>query len=175
MAIRQRLSNSSQIRFWNKVVRTRSCWLWTAAKNEKGYGVFGLGQETDKAHRIAWRLINGLIPQGLFVLHRCDVPACVNPKHLFLGTNIDNVRDMIAKGRNSKPPAMGGWNKIFIPKSILNELGHRPDTELAKRMGVSKYVIQRTRRARAIKPHPPTTCFQSGQPHPRWGTCRKGG
>lgn len=82
------------------------CWLWTAALNTYGYGKMGRTREEgpEGAHRIAWRLLKGPIPLGMFVLHRCDMPACVNPEHLFLGTQADNIRDSVIKGRHSKPP-----------------------------------------------------------------------
>lgn len=90
-------------RFWAKVQKSSDCWIWTASKRNKGYGAFAYtwkGQMIhDRAHRFSYRLHLGDIPDGLFVLHRCDTPACVNPAHLFLGTNYDNVRDMHAKGR----------------------------------------------------------------------------
>lgn len=91
-------------RFWAKVQKTDTCWLWTASKRNKGYGAFAYVQDGrtvhDRAHRFSYRLHIGGIPPGMFVLHRCDTPACVNPNHLFLGTNQDNVTDMMRKGRN---------------------------------------------------------------------------
>ncbi len=74
-----------------------SCWEWKGGRHGKGYGQFG--NPTRKAHRVAWEMYCGPVSNGLHVLHRCDNPPCVNPKHLFLGTNLDNVRDKIAKGR----------------------------------------------------------------------------
>src|SRR4026208_1191601 len=71
--------------FWSKVQKTDSCWLWTGLKNHNGYGVFGGRQHRTTTHRKMWAMTNGLIPDGLFVCHRCDTPACVNPDHLFLG------------------------------------------------------------------------------------------
>lgn len=83
------------------------CWIFTGATNNFGYGIVGLGsrgQPNDRAHRITYRHFRGEIPDGMFVCHTCDVPSCCNPDHLFLGTNQDNVNDMIKKKRNSKPP-----------------------------------------------------------------------
>jgi len=87
-------------RFWAKVDRTDDCWLWTACRTTHGYGQFRPERSRGaQAHRVAWELTNGPIPAGMLVLHRCDNPPCVNPAHLFLGTQSDNMRDMYAKGR----------------------------------------------------------------------------
>jgi hypothetical protein len=86
--------------FWAHVKRTASCWLWLKCKDSHGYGLTSAGGGKHiRAHRRSWMLAHGEIPRGMFVLHRCDNPACVNPKHLFLGTHGDNMRDMYAKGR----------------------------------------------------------------------------
>src|ERR1700728_2715027 len=87
------------------------CWLWAGAVDSDGYGAICVGPDVKKergyatkirkAHRISYELFRGPIPDGLGVLHRCDMPCCVNPDHFFLGTNTDNVRDMIAKGRQN--------------------------------------------------------------------------
>ena len=86
--------------FWSKVHKDASgCWLWTAGKTTCGYGSIGVGTKVWTAHRLSWELNRSPIPEGLQVLHRCDVPACVNPDHLFLGTQLENIKDRDAKGR----------------------------------------------------------------------------
>ena len=90
-------------RFWSKVAirGPDDCWLWLAGTHSTGtvYGQFWLEGARHGAHRIAWRLTRGPVPEKLNVLHRCDTPLCVNPGHLFLGTNLENAADREAKGR----------------------------------------------------------------------------
>lgn len=79
------------------------CWLWTDALNTKGYGCFSINRVTKSAHRVSWALHNGgPPPEGLHVLHKCDVRSCVNPDHLWLGTNYQNTMDRHKKGRTAK-------------------------------------------------------------------------
>lgn len=87
---------------FNKFVREdpNGCWIWIGGKTSDGYGKFYLNGIKRRAHRVAWVIRNGQIPEGLNVLHNCDNPSCVNPDHLFLGTQIDNIIDMVSKGRN---------------------------------------------------------------------------
>lgn len=91
-------------RFWAKVRKTKSCWLWTGGPKNFPYGYIGytLRHKKNKrcyVHRFSWELHNGPIPTGLLVCHTCDTPKCVNPAHLFLGTSKDNLQDASRKGR----------------------------------------------------------------------------
>ena len=87
-------------RLAERVRRDGECLIWTGARDRDGYGVIGIGRDSQyRAHRVAFELAHGAIPAGLFVCHACDVPACVNPAHLFLGTARDNTQDMLRKGR----------------------------------------------------------------------------
>lgn len=92
-------------RFWGHVDKSGDCWLWTASRNKQGYGSFTLaapketGGRTTRAHRYAYEKTVGPIPDGLFLLHSCDNPPCVNPAHLRPGTASDNSEDASARGR----------------------------------------------------------------------------
>src|SRR5208282_854629 len=82
-----------------QTVPESGCWIWMGSINSSGYGNASHNRKTIRAHRLSWTLFNGLIPDGLWVLHKCDVPSCVNPSHLFLGTAGDNTQDALSKGR----------------------------------------------------------------------------
>ena len=124
------------------------CLYWRGYIDALGYGRFiALGE--NKAHRVSWILHNGEIPPGLKVLHKCDVRNCVNPAHLFLGTQADNVHDMMAKKRDRRVKLFGEAN----PMSVLNaqqvaqirqakECGEYQNA-IARRFGVSPMTISR--------------------------------
>ena len=136
-------------RFWEKIKvgNKDDCWEWQASKMSYGYGQFGISAgRVILAHRYSWMLHFGSIPNGLFVLHHCDNPACVNPNHLFIGTQKDNLHDMIRKGRAKNPPMpMGDSNpnaklSRHDVKDILNyfERGLATSRELRKLYDISK-------------------------------------
>lgn len=96
-------------RFWAKVDKSggpNACWPWTAHRLPAGYGTMGMGGHNTRhalAHRLAWIIENGWIPKGMLVLHYCDYPPCVNIRHLYLGTKVDNSRDAYLRGAPRKP------------------------------------------------------------------------
>jgi len=85
--------------FWEKVKKSEGCWLWTAGKNNRGYGQFRRMRKNTLAHRYSYLISVGEIPVGVFVLHKCDTPLCVRPSHLWLGSQKDNMTDCAQKGR----------------------------------------------------------------------------
>jgi hypothetical protein len=87
-------------RFWSKVAKGDECWVWTAYLDERGYGRVGFNGKVQYAHRVAYQLEVGPIPEGAHILHSCDNPPCVNPAHLRAGTRSDNMRDKVARGRD---------------------------------------------------------------------------
>ncbi len=126
---RQKIRKTLDERFWEKVQKSEGCWLWTAnttkdRNGNKRYGLLGAGRRGEGmlyAHRVSWELHFGAIPEGLLILHRCDTPACVNPNHLFLGTQTDNMQDMAAKGRqgNTGPVPGTGAKSTLSRRQIL--------------------------------------------------------
>lgn len=142
-------------RFWSKVNKNgptmphmdTSCWVWTMGYWRFGYGRFQLNwKKAVYAHRVSWELINGPIPVGLFVLHKCDNPPCINPAHLFLGTNTDNMRDMASKGRAGVKTGMDNPKTKLTPVQV-NEIRSRyiprkvSQRILAKEYGVTQTAI----------------------------------
>lgn len=124
-------------RFFEKVEKTSSCWLWKAHKNQKGYGMFHYKKDMS-AHKFSYLLHKGDVPKTMFVCHKCDTPSCVNPEHLWLGTNKENVQDSKDKGRNIRPTARGSLNH----NSKLDETSVREIKNLLKE-GMNKKEISR--------------------------------
>jgi hypothetical protein len=131
-------------RFWTKVQKTHSCWIWIGASGGDR-GRAGFRDEKGRfqnAARVSWRIHNGPIPYGKCVLHRCDNGMCVRPSHLFLGTRGDNNRDRDLKGRTAKgtdfPQAKLTENQVKTIKRMKNKCTR---TEIAERFGVGRTTI----------------------------------
>jgi hypothetical protein len=147
------VDRKTRLRFWKKVAldpNPASCWEWEAYRNKKGYGRFGLDGKMQKAHRVAWTLANGPIPEGegyhgICVLHKCDNPACVRPAHLFLGTNADNMRDKTEKGRQAKGEAHRKA-KLTAEDIYAIRADPRLQREIAADFGVSQTQVSRIKR-----------------------------
>jgi hypothetical protein len=113
------------------------CILWVGATDKAGYGRLG----NALAHRIAWELYHGPIPEGSHILHKCDVPACVNPEHLFLGTNQDNIDDKMNKDRQAKGSM---FNRKLTELDVSKILARtEPQALIAKDFGVDQSLISR--------------------------------
>lgn len=144
---------SLEIRFFEKINKTETCWIWIGCKDPKGYGRIGTGGRAGKdvfAHRLSYVFHKGEIPQGMLVCHKCDNPACVNPDHLFIGTQFDNMRDCVRKGRLKPFRPIGelahntklSWKDVKeIRASPQRGWGYR--IPLAKKYGVSTQIISR--------------------------------
>ena len=146
-------------RFWPRVNRVEdedSCWEWMGGKYERGYGAFMIHRDGRKrntgAHRFSYELAYGPIPAGMFVCHRCDNPPCVRPDHLFLGTNTDNVRDMVSKKRENHAGEHNGRAVLtaegvrVIKDRLRAGEAARP---IAADYGVSRETINAIRRGKA--------------------------
>jgi len=141
--------NTSKItleeRFWAKVSKTETCWLWIGAKKGRGYGHIWFKGHMVAAHKIAWIIAYRQVPEGMCVLHSCDTPHCVNPDHLFLGANHDNTLDMLAKHRQSCGEAR--YNAKLTETDVL-EIRKSPlcNARLAERYSVSFQQISKIRK-----------------------------
>jgi hypothetical protein len=136
-------------RFWRRVDKSGDCWVWTGPTIRDGYGRLSVGLRPQRhhvlAHRLSWQLHFGPIPEGKLVLHRCDNPPCVRPDHLFLGTDLDNKRDCIQKGRAryAKGEANGRAKltaeQVDVIRTAPRVRGWQP--QLARQFGVTRGLI----------------------------------
>lgn len=143
-------SEALRARFWSKVTKTESCWIWTGAVKDGWYGTLWMpgAAKYEYAHRLSYALHLGPIPAGLFVCHRCDNPICVSPGDFFLGTQADNAADMRAKGRGVDPPTIYGeaHHAATLSDGQIRELrslrGFR-QRDIAQMFGVSQSTVWR--------------------------------
>lgn len=129
--------------YWDGILKTATCWLWIGWTTESGYGSTYESGKHQYMHRIAYEKAFGPIPRGMHVLHSCDVRHCVNPEHLFLGTQQDNLRDMVTKRRHARGVRHGhcklteeNVRKVWVLKSEGIVQG-----KIAETLGVSQSTI----------------------------------
>lgn len=131
-------------KYWTEPMT--GCWLWVAAISAGGYGQIRYNDTLKYAHRASYELHNGPIPEGMEVCHRCDVPGCVAPHHLFLGTHKQNMQDAVRKGRSIMASGEGNYraklNEIQV-KAILAAVGTQE--AIAARFGVGCTTVSRIR------------------------------
>lgn len=140
-------------RFWNMVEKSgrTECWLWKGAKKPTGYGNVRRNKVYTTAHRLAWELTFGRIPDGMQIQHSCDNPSCCNPHHLMLGTVVSNYVDMVKKGRDNSRHSnrkFGTSNhNAKLTKEQVDEIrvayipGSVRQVDLAEKYGVSQVLI----------------------------------
>lgn len=143
-------------RFWLRVDKSggpSACWIYQGCKNQVGYGMvspeFG---RTIVAHRFAWQEVHGSIPDGLKCCHSCDNRACVNPEHLFLGTQKDNMRDCRLKGRNAVHKGERNGSAVLSDAEVCAvRESTEPSATLAQKFGVTRGSIWRMRSHRSYR------------------------
>jgi hypothetical protein len=154
---RYKMDDSTLKRFMDKVKTVGECWQWTGANTRKknGYGVIRIGTTKILTHRLSWLHHKGEIPDSSLVLHQCDNSLCVRPDHLFLGTQQDNVTDMMNKNRRGIHDVSKGvdhFNSKLTPeiiKAIASDI--RTQAEIAKQYNVSQSVISKIKLNQAWK------------------------
>lgn len=135
-------------RFWAKIKKTEGCWLWQGATNKKtGQAQFNYEGKNTQAYRVAWILTNGVIPDGFYVCHHCDNPACVRPDHLFLGTALDNSQDRDNKGRGIQPTGENnGMSKLKAEdvkeiKDLLKQPFYGLSKQICEKYGIHRHTL----------------------------------
>ena len=133
----------AKVRLFKGITKTNTCWLWNGYKHRSGYGNIKVDGKVIKTHRLSWTIHNGEIPKGMCVLHKCDVRSCVNPKHLFLGTQRDNLDDMVKKGRSNHgekhPLALLTKKDVLRIRMLFKK--EKSISELAEKFNVGYHVI----------------------------------
>lgn len=129
-----------EVRLWRKVNKTNTCWGWVGSTTCGGYGQIYFKGRLAYVHRVSWELTNGPIPEGLYVLHRCDVRRCVNPDHLFLGTISDNSLDMVRKKRQNTTRITEA--EVLLLRQLY-QAGDHSQYELAEIFSINQGTVSR--------------------------------
>jgi hypothetical protein len=153
LPIGTRARGTIEERFFRHIEKTDGCWLWTGRLVGKGYGSLGMGGKGAKhklSHRLSYEIHHGEIPDGMVVMHKCDNPRCVNPNHLEVGTQSQNIKDAFARGRKlNLPSGLKGESHGASKLNNASVINIRESTlsiaELAKLYGVSNTAIERVR------------------------------
>lgn len=132
-------------RFENKILVVGECWNWTGSMCGNGYGQIAIGRLAKLAHRVSYQIYVGPIPRGLFICHRCDNKACVNPSHLFAGTRAQNTADMILKGRQSRGETHPS-SKLTKQQADMIRMDARPSRVIGQEFGIASSSVCAIRR-----------------------------
>lgn len=137
--------------FWQRVKKTETCWIWTGKRQKFGYGQIQLGAKGRRvsAHRASWEIHYGLIPEGLWVLHKCDNPSCVRPDHLWIGTHEQNMIDARRKGR-MKVPSVDKWlsrthcseGHLFDEQNTYRRVGNQRRCRICHKLEQQRYTLR---------------------------------
>ena len=146
MSLGDTIAPKRATRFWTFGRKGEGCWEWAATRDRRGYGRFNIGRTPRLAHRIAWELTNGPIPDGLHACHHCDNPPCVRPDHLFLGTDKDNMQDASRKGRLGHAGLRGTTNHKarLVPDQVMEIRRRWADGETSRDLGADFGVAEGT-------------------------------
>lgn len=148
---RAALDQEAVARFWAGVKKSDGCWLWVRTKRNGSHGSMSFHDEPIYVHRLSYAIHHGPIPPGLFVCHRCDVPNCVRPDHLFVGSQAENIADMFAKGRRPAPRGRFGSqnHKVTLTAAQVADIRRRGGENqhaLGREFGVSQSTVWRIQR-----------------------------
>lgn len=132
---------AARIDQWSIPVTECGCIIWLGNLDGGGYGTIRMDGKMVKAHRASWICQNGTIPDGMMVLHRCDMPLCINPDHLFLGTQSDNMQDMARKGRSNSAGENNGRATITADTARQIRAASGTYNEIARQFGIGKSMV----------------------------------
>ena len=151
---RRPITKSTPEEFFGRLTPFGDCLNWPGAKNRRGYGWVNYGLRPQLAHRLAWRLVNGAIPDGMLVCHHCDNRLCCRVEHLFVGTPADNTRDMMGKGRhrcNAPKGEAAGASKITEADVLAIRASSEPSAVVGARFGIDPSNVSCIRRRKTWK------------------------